>query len=147
MPLPYVPSVLYPAAVGPDPLANLCLAAFSAAGIPVPAGIAAKTLQLGVSVLDIGFGVADMATTALPVLTVVKSVNILSTSRMLLLNQNAYYCFVKTVNVLSNLVVQRGCHAKFTGFALNIDILSTSNYQNGLNVNVLSNVTELPCVP
>ena len=142
-----VPATLYPAAASPDPVADLCISAFAAAGIPVPAGIATKTLLGGVSVLGIGTGVADLVTTPVPILTVVKSVNVLSTAQLTLLNRNAFYCFVDTVNVLSHMVVQRACSAQFTGFGINIDILSLSNYHNGVNVNVLSNVVELPCIP
>ena len=147
MPVAAVGPVLYPVGTVGDPVADLCLAAFAQSGIPVPAGIAMTTLHVGVNVLGFGPGVADTMTTPAPVLTIVKSVSVLSLSRMLLLNRNAFYCFVNTVNVMSHLTVQRACTAQFTGFGVNIDVLSASNFNEGVNVNVLSNVFELPCLP
>jgi hypothetical protein len=141
------------------PDANLCVDAFIRAGITLPDTTVARTLDAR-SWKSNGIAIADLQTSAIPILNVVHLNQECSDVMFQFYNRNGFYCIVKNTSNFSNVRIQRSCEAQMT----EIEPITHDSQNSSLNLfwwfpktpardqnattgTYNSRLTELPCVP
>jgi hypothetical protein len=141
------------------PDANLCVDAFIRAGITLPDTTVARTLDAR-SWKSEGIAIADLQTSAIPILNVVHLNQECSNVMFQFYNRNGYYCIVKNTSNFSNVRIQRSCEAKMT----EIEPITHDSQRSSLNLfwfwptspakdpdattgTYNSRLTEMPCIP
>ncbi len=88
-----------------------------------------------VKVFGIGGNVNDKESTRYPELVLVKpNVNVMSLSRMYLMNPNGWYCIHNKVNVLSKTIIHLHCDARLATTKEGMAILAKDDKEEGLTI-------------
>lgn len=100
-----------------------------------------RKVDASVSVLGAGSAIVDDRHTSEPELVLVEaSVNVLSQSKMSLLNPNGFYCLKVNVSVKSALQIDLHCNARLADNKVNVGVGNSGEAAGQVGVNVFSDV-------